>query len=154
MVAGLLRTAIRPKTPSTLARQRPGAGVSPFFVVTGLDAVSDSLRNSSEKTQRKAAQVTDQHAERMWEAFYSSVPVGETGRTRGSIRNELDRGGGSPLDPSEAGSYSRWIGSTWFVSRFLVFGTVKMSRKWDLFGVAQPHIDSWMAEMEKLGAEI
>jgi hypothetical protein len=152
MAVGLLRTAIRPKAPLTL-RRRPGVGVSPFFVVTGLDALSDSLTDKSSKVQREAVQATDRHAEAMWDAFYNSVPVGPTGRTRGSIRNELASHSEGIRDP-EGGSYARWVGSTWFVSRFLVFGTVKMSRKWDMFGVAQPHIDSWMAEMEKLGAKI
>jgi hypothetical protein len=151
MAVGLLRTAIRPKAALTL-RRRPGVGVSPFFVVTGLDALSDDLTGKSKKVQQQSIKVTDEHAERMWEAFYSSVPV-DSGTTRGSIRNELSAHH-EGLRAPDGGSYARWVGSTWFVSRFLVFGTVKMPRKWDLFGVAQPHIDSWMAEMEKLGAEV
>jgi hypothetical protein len=151
-VGALLRTAIRPKAPRTLLR-RPNSGVSPFFVVTGLDALSDELTGKSEKVQKEAVKATDKHAEAMWDAFYQSVPVGPSGRTRDSIRNELTVRSAGGLDP-EDGSYARWVGSTWFVSRFLVFGTVKMGRKWDMFGVAQPHIDSWMAEMEKLGAKI
>jgi hypothetical protein len=150
-LSSIIRTAIRPKAPVTL-RRRPGVGTSPFFVVTGLDALTDELGHKSQRTQRKAMQVTDDHAERMWSAFYNSVPYA-SGTTRDSIHNIREDRVASASDPEGAG-YARWVGSSWFVSRFLVFGTVKMSRKWDLFGVAQPHIESWMAEMEKLGAEL
>jgi hypothetical protein len=70
-------------------------------------------------------------------AQYHSAPV-LTGTTRNSIGADISVRGASVRAN---------IGPTHFVSRFLVFGTVKMSPKWDLFGASQAGMEGWLKDM-------
>lgn len=138
---GQVSTNFRFKKPGTLAKQRGRAvGVSPHVVVTGLTAVSASFLNAAERTQNDAVTVTDQAAQSLRAAQFSSAPV-LSGETRGSIVNTVE---------ARYNGYARSVGPTHFVARFLVFGTVKMSRKWDFFGASQPTIERWQTEMTKV----
>jgi hypothetical protein len=139
-IAGL-RTTFRFKKPDTLTKQarmgRP-VGVSPFMVVTGLEAVTASFVNASFRAQDRAVAATDQASFAIRDAQWDSAPV-LSGETRDSITN---------IRQARYNGYARSVGPTWFVSRFLVFGTVKMSPKWDLFGASRPHVESWQKAME------
>jgi hypothetical protein len=143
MVAAVtgLRSTFRFKKPATLTKQagmgRP-VGVSPFLVVTGLEAVSGSFLYAAASVQNKVITATDKASFAMRDAQWDSAPV-LSGDTRDSITNTRE---------ARYDGYARSVGPTWFVSRFLVFGTVKMSPKWDLFGASQPHINSWLEAME------
>jgi hypothetical protein len=71
-------------------------------------------------------------------AQYNSAPV-LTGETRNSIGSDISVRGASVRAN---------IGPSHFVARFLVFGTVKMSPKWDLFGASQAGMEGWLKDME------
>jgi hypothetical protein len=138
VVQGVLTTFRRKKSMTVGRQYGRNIGVSPLLVVEGLEAVTGSLMHASLTAQSKAITATNKASFAIQEAQWNSAPV-LSGETRGSIENTVDWGGEG---------YMRSVGPTWFVSRFLVFGTVKMSPKWDLFGASQPHINAWLEAME------
>lgn len=146
--AAQIRQVARAKRINTVSRQgRKGrlVGTDRFVYITGVEAVSASFIHASTTAQTKAMSITDRAARSVWAAQRNSVPVA-SGHTRKSIRNTVEA--------SRDGNYVRSIGPAWPldrapVARFLVFGTVKMSPKWDFFGASQPPIDTWMADMEQ-----
>lgn len=149
---------MNPRAPASLqvllrARKRPpriaGRGVSPHFVVTGLQAWSAQLAHAALSTEKEVQAVTDAHAKMIQRAQRSETGFQDrTGVTRRSVtvsKNDSPFGYEVSIGP---GFPQAKQGPP--VARFLVFGTVKMSRRWDLFGLSQPGIDSWQQAMERL----
>jgi len=117
-------------------------GARGTLYITGWQAVSAALTNEAVNVKGRAVDATDTAAQMVEEAQRSSGSfVDRSGRTRRSIENMV---------VPRSDGYARWIGSTHYVSRFLVFGTVKMSPKWDLFGASQAGIDWWERRMEEV----
>ena len=133
------------KSPPRIA----GRGFSPHFVVLGLNAWSAQLANAALTTKQKAKEITDAHAKQIQTAQRSEREFADrTGVTRRSVtvsKSDSPYGYEASIGP---GFPQAKQGAP--VARFLVFGTVKMSRRWDLFGLSQPGIESWQAEMERL----
>ena len=133
------------------ARRQPaskrGRGLSPHFVVEGVNAWSAQLAHAALTTRSEAASVTDAHAKQIQEAQRSERGFRDrSGVTRRSVtvsKNDSPYGYEVSIGPGFPSSGPP-------VARFLVFGTVKMSPKWDLFGLSQPGINSWQQEMERL----
>lgn len=135
----------RINTVSRQARKGRPVGINKFMYVTGVEAVAASFMHASQTSQTKAMSITDRAARSVRTAQVDSVPVA-SGVTKKSIRNTVE--------DSRDGNYVRSIGPAWPtsrapVARFLVFGTVKMSPKWDFFGASQAPIDTWMSDMEQ-----
>lgn len=136
----VFRDRSEPQRPS-----RRGRGLSPNFVVMGIQAWSAQLAHKALTSEGAAKAITDRHGEIIRQAQYNSAPV-RTGQTRDSIRADRNAvPGGYEVDIGPIYSRSRAP-----VARYLVFGTIKMSRKWDLFGASQPGINSWQEQMEEL----
>ena len=145
-VPASLQLLLRPrKSPPRIA----GRGVSPHFVVEGIQSWSAQLAHAALTTRSEAAAVTDAHAKQIQEAQRSERGFRDrSGVTRRSVtvsKNDSPYGYEVSIGP---GFPQANQGPP--VARFLVFGTVKMSPKWDLFGLSQPGINSWQQEMERL----
>ena len=108
--------------------------------VVGLAPLTASFIESSATARSKADAATSEAASSIAQAQRSSAPV-NSGRTRGSISATPVAGGMS-------------VGPTWFVARFLVFGTVNMSPKWNLFGASQAGIDTWQSKMSDIAGTL
>lgn len=129
--------------------RKPGRGLSPDFVFMGIHAWSAQLAHAALTTTQEAKQITDAAAKTIQTAQRSERGFKDiTGVTRRSVtisKGDSPYGYEASIGPGMPGT-----GQGPPVARFLVFGTVKMSRKWDLFGLSQPGIDSWQAKMEDL----
>lgn len=130
------KAAVNPSRSSA----RFSRGSSPYFYITGLEAATAPLVVESQVVALRARSITDRAASRIEQAQKQSAPV-RSGATRASIQNTV-------VDHPDG--YARSVGPTHFVARFLVFGTVKMSPKWDLFGASQAGIDWWLSEMNQV----
>lgn len=126
----------------TAARSKTsGLGGRGSLYITGLEAVTADFTKEAASIKGNVRDITDKAAERILEAQRTSGQfVDRTGTTRDSIRSTSEE---------RPDAYVRDIGPTWFVARYLVFGTVKMPRKWDLFGASQPGIQQWMSDMNE-----
>lgn len=124
----------------TAARSRNTAlGGRGTLYITGWQASAGAFANEAESVKKRARDITDRAAERIFEDQRTSGRfVDRTGTTRDSIRNTKE---------DDGDRYVRDIGPTWFVARYLVFGTVKMDSKWDLFAAAQPGMQQWLSDM-------
>jgi hypothetical protein len=101
------------------------------------EQLAAELASAGALASAKAWSATKTAAGAIKSAQYNSAPV-LTGETRRSISGTSSRRGGSVRAD---------IGPTHFVARFLVFGTVKMSPKWDLFGASQAGMEGWLKDM-------
>lgn len=143
--AGLGTVFRRRLTPQP--RAKAGRGVSPHFVVMGLQAWTAQMAAKALSIQQDAVKATDAHAKMIEAAQKSETRFRDrSGNTRSSV---------STTKRASAQGYEVSVGPDWPtkgppVARFLVFGTVKMSPKWDVFGLSQPYINSWQQEMERL----
>jgi hypothetical protein len=102
------------------------------------EQLAAELAGAALTAPQKAWGATTRAAAAIKSAQYNSAPV-LTGETRRSISGTSSR---------RAGSMRADIGPTHFVARFLVFGTVKMSPKWDLLGASQAGMEGWLKDME------
>jgi hypothetical protein len=114
------------------------------IIVTGVREVAGAFLTASETTHSRVVEATEAAAKQMATAQRQSAPV-LSGRTRRSIGN-------SQLKVK--GGYGRSIGPLWFVSRFLVFGTVKMSPRWDLFGASLPAQEAWESDLRRVAGKV
>jgi len=140
---GLVGIIRRRKQPPRIA----GRGLSPHFVYLGVNAFSIELAQKALSVQNQAVEITDRYAEKMKEAQKSETGFRDrSGDTRKSVTvgsRQSNRGYEVEVGPE-------WPASGPPVARFLVFGTVKMPSKWDLFGLSQPAMNTWQLEMERL----
>lgn len=127
--------------------RKPGRGLSPDFVLLGIHAWSAQLAHASLTTRQEAQQITDTAAKQIQAAQRSERGFKDrTGATRRSVtvsKGDSPYGYEASIGPGFPSQGSP-------VARFLVFGTVKMSSKWDLFGLSWPGVMSWQQQMEDL----
>ena len=127
--------------------RKPGRGLSPDFVFMGIHAWSAQLAHAALTTKAQAVAITDAAAKQIQTAQRSEREFRDrTGVTRRSVtvsKGDSPYGYEASIGPGMPSSGPP-------VARFLVFGTVKMSRKWDLFGLSAPGVASWQQQMEDL----
>jgi len=105
--------------------------------ITGWQAAAGEFANEAAQIQQRVVDITDEAAGRIEEAQRADIPVGE-GTTRNSVENTPEVRGGD---------YAREIGPTWFVARYLQFGTVNMPSKMDLYAASLGDMEQWQARM-------
>jgi len=112
-------------------------GVRGTMYITGWQAVAGEFANEAAQIQRRVANLTDMAANRIEKAQRADIPVGE-GTTRDSVENTSEVRGDD---------YVRQIGPTWFVARYLQFGTVNMPSKMDLYAASLRDMEQWQDRM-------
>ena len=112
-------------------------GVRGTLYITGWQAVAGEFANEAAQIQQRIVEITDEAAERIDEAQRADIPVGD-GTTRDSVENTSEVRGDD---------YAREIGPTWFVARYLQFGTVNMPSKMDLYGASLRDMERWQDRM-------
>jgi len=112
-------------------------GARGTLYITGWQAVAGAFANEASQIQRRVVNITDMAANRIETAQRANIPVDE-GRTRASVENTAEVRGDD---------YARQIGPTWFVARYLQFGTIKMSAKMDLYAASRRDMDWWQDRM-------
>ena len=112
-------------------------GVRGTLYITGWQAVAGAFANEASQIQQRVVNITDEAAERIETAQRANIPVDE-GRTRDSVENTAEVRGDD---------YAREIGPTWFVARYLQFGTVNMPSKMDLYGASLRDMERWQDRM-------
>jgi len=112
-------------------------GARGTMYITGWQAAAGEFANEAAQIQQRVVDITDEAAGRIEEAQRADIPVGE-GTTRNSVENTPEVRGGD---------YAREIGPTWFVARYLQFGTVNMPSKMDLYAASLGDMEQWQARM-------
>lgn len=112
-------------------------GARGTLYITGWQVAAASFANEAEQVQARVVQAIDAAATRIEAAQKADIPILE-GRTRDSVENT----------PEDRGAdYARSIGPTWFVARYLQFGTVNMPQKMDLYAASMPAMQRWQDDM-------
>ena len=117
-------------------------GARGTLYITGWQAVAGAFANEASQIQRRVVNITDMAANRIETAQRANIPVDE-GRTRASVENTAEVRGDD---------YARQIGPTWFVARYLQFGTVNMPSKMDLYGASLQDMERWQDRMAEASA--
>ena len=121
---------------TSIAARSRGVG----FYITGWEVSATAFAAEAAQVGPRAKSITDSAAQMIERDQRASAPA-RSGKTRDSIENTVEE---------HPDGYARSVGPTHFVSRFLVFGTVKMPPQWDLFGASQAGVEWWEDRMSEI----
>ena len=113
-------------------------------VVMGANLVAARLASMAHRASDVAEREAEFTAGEIVDDWQAHIPVGPTGMTGSEASNYVEKPEGS-----KAGTVEVAAVSSHFVINFLQQGTVHMSPKVDLFGVAHPHVERWSDRIAK-----
>lgn len=115
-----------------------------MLAVTGTQFVAGSFLKAATSAPEMAEDITLRHIGRVADVMRSTVPVRE-GEVRDSIESDVR---------NEKGRVIGEAGPTHFVARFLQFGTVNMSPKWDALGAGEGIAPEWQADLADAAGDV